>query len=70
MKQELGGGAGADGPAFMSASRLSAVLACRAPSIGGAARRSDEGVGKGLYRPPRVRRPVAHHVDEEGLKYR
>ena len=59
MKQEPGGG---PAPARLSASRPSAVLACRfrAPSIGGAARRSDEGVEKCLYRPPRVRCPVAH----------
>ena len=62
MKQEPGAGPASTGPGFMSASLPSAVLACRfrASSIGGAARRSDEGVEKGLYRPPRVRRPVAH----------
>ena len=62
MKQGPGGGPAPRAPIFMSASRPSAFLACRfrAPSIGGAARRSDESVEKGLYRPPRVRRPVAH----------
>ena len=62
MKQEPGGGPAPAAPAFMSPSRPSAVLACRfrAPSIEGAARRSGEGVVKGLYHPPRIRRPGAH----------
>ena len=48
MIERAEGGPAPSAPAFMSASRPFAVLACRfrTPSIGGAARRSDEDSGR------------------------